>query len=463
MPILPDSLLIRPLTGPFNVTIDDLPGSKSLTNRALLLAALSKGKSKLTNVLFADDTLVMMQALQELGFKLKINEAQRTVTIKGRGGTIPASEANLSMLALLKRYLRFGAVRKAQPADMHLDNAGTAMRFLTAVCCLGEPGSIYTLDGIARMHERPIGQLVDLLRQLGAKIEYMGNEGFPPLKITAYGLTGGDLDVPPDVISSQFVSALLQVGPFCRELLQLQFDGPITSRPYVKMTQELMGKFGGRTNTATGHTSIGVGHARYKACDYPIEPDASNASYFLAAAAIIPESKIIIKGLGVHSIQGDAHFIDILAGMRAGTYYRGNDDISLHSPSPLELRGKPWDLNEMPDMAQTLAVMALFAPEPTVIRNVGNLRVKETDRLAALQTELTKLGAKVTIKVDDITIEPPANGIKTPTTIDTYDDHRMAMSFAVVGLKVAGITINNPSCVNKTFPDFFDYLDRLHA
>jgi 3-phosphoshikimate 1-carboxyvinyltransferase len=441
-----DRLPIAPLDS-FEATLSP-PGSKSLTNRALLLAALAKGRSKLTGVLFADDTRRMIEALQALGFQLKIDEASATVTIKGARGGIPSTEAQLD-----------------------LGNAGTAMRFLTAALCLGFGD--YTLDGIARMRQRPIGELVDPLRELGADIEYLGEDGFPPLKIIAEppGLCGKLIELQP-TLSSQFVSALLMIGPYLERGLEIEFDGPVTSLPYVKMTLNLMKQFGAAFEADTGYRAVMVPAGKYRGYDYPIEPDASNASYFLAAAAVLPDSRCTIDGLGSRSLQGDAEFCDVLGRMGCGVD-QALGTTTVTSPSNGQLRGIDVDLNAMPDMAQTLAVVALFADRPTTIRNVGNLRVKETDRMEALRVELTKLGAEVTVIEDDLTITPPPSGGEGVAAvieaaggevgIDTYDDHRMAMAFAVAGLKVPGIVIHDPRCVEKTFPDYFHYLDRLRG
>ena len=459
---LPDTLTIEPLPA-FEASLRP-PGSKSLTNRALLLAALAKGPSRLSGVLFADDTRRMLEALEALGFRLLIDEDARTVAIKGKAGSIPAAEANL-----------------------HLGNAGTAMRFLTAALCLGM--GEYRLDGIPRMRQRPIGELVEPLRALGAEIDYLEEDGFPPLRITAEppGLQGDLLELQP-TLSSQFVSALLMIGPYLQGGLEIEFQGPITSLPYIKMTLNLMKQFGAKFEADRGYRAIHVPGGRYRGYDYPIEPDASNASYFLAAAALRPGSRVTIQGLGSRSLQGDAAFCEVLGRMGCGVDQRLDQTVLTAPPPGRALRGVDVDLNDMPDMAQTLAVVALFAEGPTAIRNVGNLRVKETDRIAALQNELAKFGAQVSVIENDLTVTPPppppphpspsssgdsvdgGEGVRRVAaavaeaggvSVDTYDDHRMAMAFAVAGLAVPGVTINDPACVEKTFPDFFDYLDRL--
>ncbi|MEE9212603.1 MAG: 3-phosphoshikimate 1-carboxyvinyltransferase [Phycisphaeraceae bacterium] len=428
-------LHIQPISA-FGATVTP-PGSKSLTNRALLLAALADGESIIRNPLIAEDTQLMLDALCALGFDVQHDAAANTVRVRGLGGQLPAKSA-----------------------DLNLGNAGTTYRFLTAACCLGAPGNAYTLDGNKRMRQRPIRQLVEPLRELGAQIEYLNDEGFPPLRVVGCQLSGKELNMPP-TLSSQYISALLHVAPYCRDDLTIHFDGPVTSRPYVQMTLGLMSVFGVDAEVDPALTRIHIEPGRYTAADYTVEPDASNASYFLAAAAIIPESRCTIDGLGKGSLQGDVGFADVLHQMGADIVY-GREFITVKAPPKGQrLRGIDVDLNQMPDMAQTLAAAALFADGPTTIRNVGNLRVKETDRLAALQNELNKLGAVVTIDGDDLTIEPPPGGKIKPAAIDTYDDHRMAMSFAVVGLAAPGVVINDPGCVAKTFPRFFEYLGRL--
>ncbi len=440
---------IEPLQQPFDVTFPDpsreippIPGSKSLANRALLLAALARGTSRLTGVLFSDDTCVMMRALQNLGFELEIDEPNHTVIVQGQGGHIPAKHA-----------------------DLHLGNAGTAMRFLTAACCLGDPGSVYTLDGIPRMRERPIGELVDALRQLGASIEYLDKPGYPPLKITARRLSGSIVEMNPSV-SSQFVSALLLIAPFCGDnRLTIRFSSKPVSVPYIEMTCDILETFGcahtGVDEQTDGQIyAVQAGPGELTASNMSIEPDASNASYFLAAAASQTGALCKIEGLHGGSYQGDVAFVDVLKAMGAHCDIQ-NDGITVRGTE--RLNGITQDLNHIPDAAMTVATLAVLADGSTTISNVGNWRVKETDRMAAMQTELTKLGAKVTVHGDDITIEPPPGNSITPASIDTYDDHRMAMAFSVIGLARPGVTINDPDCVNKTFPRFFEYLEYLRS
>ncbi|MEM1354685.1 MAG: 3-phosphoshikimate 1-carboxyvinyltransferase [Planctomycetota bacterium] len=433
-----DSIEIKPVRA-FDLHLTP-PGSKSLTNRALLLAALSNGPVQLDGVLFADDTRRMIEALTRLGFELDLDEANQKVVVHGQDGVIPAKSA-----------------------ELNLGNAGTAMRFLTAALCLGK--GTYTLDGIPRMRQRPIGELVEPLRELGADITYLGEEGFPPLKIKAKGdFAGGFVTLRP-TLSSQFISALLMAAPRTERGITITFDGEITSLPYIKMTLKLMEYFG--IESAWGgprNNAVRVTRQPYRARAYAIEPDASNASYFLAAAAAVPGSSCTITNLGSESVQGDAEFCDVLGLMGCSVVQRLNA-TTVSAPPAGTLRGIDVRLHRMPDMAQTLAALTLFADGPTRIRKIGNLRVKETDRLAALQAELTKLGAQVRIKGDDLLIVPPLGNTLTPTAVDTYDDHRMAMSFSIVGLAApAGtVKINDPSCVKKTYPEFWQDLQKLQS
>ena len=435
-----DTLLIEPLADSFSVSLCP-PGSKSLTNRVVLLAALSSGTCDLTGLLVAGDANRMREALVALGIDWQATSST-SAKITGNGGGFPTSDA-----------------------DLFLGNAGTATRFLTAACCLGQGKR--TIDGIQRMRERPIAQLVDPLRELGADIQYTGNDGFPPLTITASpdSLHGGEITLQP-TLSSQYISALLQIAPYLPGGLTIHFDGQPISIPYITMTLAMMHRFGIEADVALGFKSITVPQGVYKAVNMHVEPDASNASYFLAAAAVVPDSKCTVEGLGFRSVQGDSGFAEVLQLMGASVICEPDSITVISPPKGEKLIGIDIDLNHMPDMAQTLAAVAYFADGPTTIRNVGNLRVKETDRMAAIQVELMKLGAEVDIEGDDITITPPADPMvpaDESVTIHTYDDHRMAMSFAVIGLRKPGVVLEDPSCVNKTFPDFYDYLNLLRG
>lgn len=427
-------LRIEPIPAPFTATITP-PGSKSLTNRALVLAALADGTCDLSNVLFADDTHVMLENLMKLGFHLVIDHDARTVRVHGRGGRIDKPAA-----------------------ELFCGNSGTTIRFLTALCSLGH--GTYTLDGVARMRQRPIGPLVSMLKNLGVRIEHTMEDGFPPIIVHAHGLPGGIVRYGSEM-SSQYLSAVLMVAPQAKHEVRVNLDGPQTSWPYVAMTMQLMDAFGVTPelirDPKTGlPKQIIVPQMSYAATNYAIEPDASNATYFLAAAAISPGSKVTVEGLGKRSLQGDVGFADVLHRMGADLVF-GRDFITVKGTETLE--GTDVDLSGMPDTAQTLAVASLFAKGPTTIRGLHTLRVKETDRLAALKNELLKLGAEVEIEDDVLIIIPPEQPKRAE--VDTYDDHRMAMSFALVGTKVHGVVIKNAECVNKTYPQFFDDLNRV--
>ena len=433
---MPD-VRIEPLDAPFDVAFPP-PGSKSLTNRAMVIAALCPGEVKLTNVLFADDTAVMIDSLRKLGFAVDIDEANAAATIVGQGGVIPAKSA-----------------------ELFCGNSGTTIRFVTALCSLGR--GTYSLDGVARMRQRPIGELVAMLKNLGGRIEYLSEPGFPPLQLRSNTLPGGLVRFGA-AQSSQYLSAVLMAAPLARNEVVIDLERNQTSWPYVAMTMQLMSHFGQFVELTLDPetkepTQINVPLTPYHATDYAIEPDASNASYFLAAAAVMPGSRIKIEGLGRMSLQGDVGFADLLRRMGA-TVKVAVDSITLTGPDSLEAIDA--DLSAMPDVAQTLAVVALFAEGESVLRGVRTLRVKETDRLAALQNELTKLGAKVDIDGDDVLKITPPKALRS-AEIATYDDHRMAMSFSIAGLKRSGITIKDAECVNKTYPRFFEDLARLRS
>ena len=429
-------LTLEPVRQPFAARITP-PGSKSLTNRALVLGALAAGPCEVSNILVANDTAVMLESLRRLGFALDVDDAAGVLRIDGRAGTIPANQA-----------------------DLFCGNSGTTIRFLTALCALGR--GRYTLDGVPRMRERPIGALTALLERLGARVTHEpGADGFPPVHIEASGLRGGTIAYGSEV-SSQYLSAVLMVAPYATTGVRVELTGAQTSWPYVAMTLQLMARFGVTpelTRSATGDpTRIVVAPGRYAATRYAVEPDASNASYFLAAAAVNPGAKITIEGLGATSVQGDVGFADVLRRMGADVVI-GTDFITVTGPPAIA--GIDVDLADMPDMAQTLAVVGAFAAGRSTLRGLHTLRVKETDRVAALSRELRKLGAAVDVEGDAVTITPPPAGRCAAATIDTYDDHRMAMSFAVAGTRVAGITIRDIECVGKTYPRFFDDLETV--
>lgn len=427
-------LTIQTIERPFSATITP-PGSKSLTNRALILAALTDTATEISNVLVADDTRVMIDALRTLGFSLEQHDT--TIRISGRGGAVPATSAQL-----------------------FCGNSGTSIRFLTALVSLGK--GVYTLDGIERMRQRPIGALVDMLTTLGGRSEYLGQHDFPPIKVLADGLAGGTVEFGREM-SSQFLSAALMVSPFARHEVRVNLASHQTSWPYVAMTMQLMEHFGIRPELTSDPKShdpqqIVVPQGPYRATAYRVEPDASNASYFLALAAIHPGATVTIEGLGKSSLQGDVGFADVLHAMGAALTF-GPDFITITGTERFE--GIDVNLGDMPDTAQTLAVVSLFAQGSTTIRGLATLRVKETDRLSALATELARLGAQVTADDSSIVITPP-NDLRS-ACIDTYNDHRMAMSFALAGTKRGGVTIRDSECVNKTYPDFFADLERVRT
>lgn len=422
----------QPVKSPLDAVVR-LPGSKSLTNRALIAAALADGTSLLQGLLLAEDTHLMIEALRMLDIAVTVDVVEATVEISGCGGHIPAPTASLSC-----------------------GNAGTVMRFCTALTALG--GGRFELDGVARMRQRPIGGLVDVLRALGAGVEYADVDGFPPLVVHAGGLRGGQVsfDSPE---SSQLVTALLLVAPYAMQDVMIEVTGDAPSMPYLQMTTTVMERFGVTVISQYEENRarfIVEASQRYAPTTFAIEPDASNATYFLAMPALVG-GRITVEGIGTKSIQGDARFVDVLEQMGC-TVEREETRLTVQGPQgDRRLRGVDVDLNDMPDTVQTLAVLALVAEGPTVIRRVANLRVKETDRLAALRTELTKLGADVEEREDGLRITPPAQ--LTSAVIDTYGDHRMAMSFALAGLACPGLVINDPECCSKTFPDFFDRLE----
>jgi 3-phosphoshikimate 1-carboxyvinyltransferase len=430
-----DSLTIKPFEKPFQTTIAP-PGSKSLTNRALIIAVLADGVSTLSNVLFAEDTEVMIGGLKSLGFGLKVDAKKGSVKVNGRAGKIPAKKA-----------------------DITCGNSGTTIRFLTALCTIGE--GVYRLDGNERMRERPIAELVMLLEELGAIVEYEAATGFPPVLVKGGGLEGGRAHFP-SAHSSQYLSAALMAAPFAREQdVTIELGPGQTSWPYVEMTTRLMAHFGLNTWVSREQPDgqpkeIRVPRGAYEPRDYHVEPDASNATYFMAAAAVRPGASVRIPGLGADSLQGDVGFANVLEQMGARVT---QDEEAITVEGADRLRGIEIDMAPMPDAAMTLAAIAALADSPTTIHGLHTWRVKETDRLAALRAELRKLGAEAEIQGDSLYITPRET--ITPAEIETYDDHRMAMSFAVVGTLASGVTILGPECVRKTYPDFFKDLEKL--
>ena len=419
------TLEIPPL-GPVDAVVT-VPGSKSLTNRALLVAALAGGESRLTGCLFSDDTRYMLAALQTLGVACEADEPACTIRVVGCDGRFPRGGVTL-----------------------FVGNAGTAMRFLTAAAAAC--GRNIVMDGNARMRQRPIGELLGALRQLGAEVSAVGD--CPPVTTGSSGLPGGACTFA-DPQSSQYVSAVLMAAPYARASVSVEVAGTLVSEPYVEMTRAVMAAFDATTERIG--KAFRIAPQRYRGRAYAVEPDASSASYPLAIAAVTG-GRVRVAGLGTDSKQGDARFVDVLEKMGCAVS-RGADFLEVRGARPL--RGIDVNLADMPDMAQTLAAVAVFAEGPTAVRGVANLRIKETDRIAALRNELTKLGAVVEVLDDGLVIRPPER--IRPAEIDTYDDHRMAMSFAVIGCGAAGVVIRDPGCVSKTFPDFFDRLAALRG
>jgi len=420
-----EKLRIEPV-GPFEGRIRP-PGSKSLTNRALVCAALAEGESVLRNALFSEDTEVMMDCLRKLGIPVTPDPESRIIGVTGTGGRIPA-----------------------ESADLYTANSGTTMRFLTAMVALGR--GRYRLDGNPRMRERPIGDLLVALRNLGVNAySELGND-CPPVWVCPTGEFGGETEIAGD-ISSQFLSGLLMAMPCARSRVCLRVKGTLVSVPYVEMTLAVMKAFGVHVDRQDLRMFSSPGNQKYKGREYWIEPDASAASYFFGAAAVTGGT-ITVEGLGKHSLQGDVAFCHCLEQMGCKVEW-GEDSICLRGG---KLHGIDVNMNAISDTVPTLAVVALFAEGPTRISGVAHIRYKETDRIAALARELRKLGAEVEEFEDGMRIHP---GPLRPAEICTYDDHRMAMSFSLAALKVEGVVIQNPGCTAKTYPEYFEDLARL--
>jgi 3-phosphoshikimate 1-carboxyvinyltransferase len=412
-----------------------LPGSKSISNRTLLLAALAEGETRIEELLDSDDTRVMLAALKELGVGLERDASARSVVVHGVGGRFPI-----------------------KAADLHLGNAGTAFRPLTAVLALC--GGRYRLSGVARMHERPIRDLVDALRQVGADISYAASEGYPPLAIRP-----AEIRLPPSVrvrgdVSSQFLTALLMALPLAGSGVRIEVVGELISKPYVEITLNMMQRFGiavAREGWSAFEIAAG---SRYRSPGRIfVEGDASSASYFLAAGAVGGTrggDAVRVEGIGRASIQGDVRFVEIVERM-GGTVTMADSWIEAGARGRARgtrLRPIDADLNHIPDAAMTVAMLALFAEGTSVLRNIASWRVKETDRIAAMAAELAKIGAGVEAGTDFLRVTPPAQF--QPASIRTYDDHRMAMCFSLAALAGVPVRIEDPDCVGKTFPGYFD-------
>ncbi|MBF0277447.1 MAG: 3-phosphoshikimate 1-carboxyvinyltransferase [SAR324 cluster bacterium] len=428
-PSKPPSLILDPIqTLSGTVT---LPGSKSLSNRILVISMLAEGETRIHNLLDSEDVRYMVEALTALQIPFEENREALEITVQGCGGNIPA-----------------------EGAELFLGNAGTAMRPLTAALAIGK--GRFLLDGVPRMRERPIRDLVDALTQLGVNLRCTEETGCPPVEIHASGIPGGTCHLS-GAISSQYLTAVLMAAPYAHNDVRIVIKDKLVSRPYVQMTLNLMDRFG----IKVVNDNFQEFHIRGQQCyrtpgKIYVEGDASSASYFLGGAAVTG-GKIKVIGCGSDSIQGDAHFAEVLEKMGADVKWE---------PQAITVQGKPLhgidvDMNAMPDVGMTLAVIALFAEGPTAIRNIYNWRVKETERIKAVSTELRKLGARVDEGEDYIVVTPPAT--IHPAAIDTYDDHRMAMAFSLAACGNVPVTINDPHCVVKTFPDYFEVLSTLIA
>ena len=424
---MPDFIEIQPATGPIQSTIRP-PGSKSITNRALPLAAMAAGRSVLTGVLDSDDTQFMIESLRRLGIEIETDWDQHCVSVNGCGGQFPNSNA-----------------------ELFIGNSGTTVRFLSAI--LGVHGGTFRLDGVERMRERPIGALLDALAQLNADVTAESAGGCPPVAIKSARVTGGTIKVRGDV-SSQYLSGLLMAAPLAEGDIVIEIDGPLISKPYVTMTIEVMKSFGVNVKSDDSLSRFEIaGDQAYLASDYAIEPDASAASYFWGAAAICGGSATV-RGLGRDSLQGDVGFVDCLEKMGCQVTW-SDDAITVTGPAK---NGIDIDMSNVSDTVQTLAAVALFAEGSTTVRNVAHNRVKETDRIGNLAIELRKFSAKVDEHPDGLTIYPQP---LQSATIETYDDHRMAMSLALVGLRQPEVKILDPGCVAKTYPHYFKDLQNF--
>ena len=423
-----EQLTLKPI-GKINGEIF-LPGSKSLSNRALLIAALANGVTKITNLLVSDDINYMLKALKLLKIDYTLSECGTECTVVGNNGFFNVDEA----------------------IELYLGNAGTAMRPLCAA--LAASKGEFVLTGEPRMKERPIGHLVDALAQLNADIEYLENKDYPPVKIKGKTLTASIVSIDGS-ISSQFLTSILMIAPLLTTDTQIGIEGELVSKPYIDITLDIMSRFGVEVINNDYQSFTVKGNQSYQAVTkYMVEGDASSASYFLAAGAI-KGGEITVHGVGKLSVQGDKHFADVLEKMGAEVIW-ADESITVKGKA---LTAVDMDMNHIPDAAMTIATTALFAQGTTTIRNIYNWRVKETDRLTAMATELRKVGAEVVEGEDFISITPPKTLIHAE--IDTYNDHRVAMCFSLVALSETPVTINDPKCTAKTFPDYFDKLAQV--
>lgn len=425
--VFPEELEIQLLDHPVDATVQ-IPGSKSVTNRALLVAALADGTSGIQNPLFSDDSYWLLDSLTRLGFTIHADREAASIEIQGQRGIIPKNGM-----------------------ELYVGNAGTVARFLPPVLALGD--GPYRVDGVARMRERPVEDLVEVLRRLGGGVEYEDESGRFPLVVRGGGIRGGTARVPGDK-SSQFLSGLLMAAPYAEEPVVLNVETTRTSLPYVGITLDVMRSFGVEVEASKDYRRFIVEPAVYEACDYAVELDASGASYFFAAAAVTG-GRVRVPGLGAGSSQGDLRFTTVLEEMGCEVEV-GEDYVEVRGPE--RLRGVEVNMNAFSDTMMTLAAIAPFAGGPTTILNVGHTRHQETDRISAVATELRRLGVQVEEGPDSLRITP---GPVSSGTVETYGDHRMAMAFAITGLATPGIRIKDPGCVTKTFPDYFERLEAL--
>ncbi len=430
--------LILPYRGPVDTAVT-VPGSKSLTNRALLAAALAEGESSLTGALDAEDTRIMAEALRQIGFGVAASSFPERISLSGGPSRRTGKDAGHALCRL------------------YVGNSGITARFLTAALSF-IPGT-WELFGKERIYSRPIGDLLAALRTLGARIEPLGASDSLPLRVAGRPLPGGEVSVRGN-ISSQFLSALLMAAPLASGRLVIRVDGELVSRPYVEMTLAVMKSFGAEVETPDAQTFVVPESAAYRPADYAVEPDASAASYFLALPAVVG-GRVKVKGLTESSLQGDVAFAGLLELMGCRVL-READGISVirevSGGKPAQLVGIDVDMNDISDTVQTLSVVSLFAVTPTRIRNVAHIRGKETDRIAAAAAQLRKFGVRADEYEDGLQIWPKPAAEMTGGRIETYDDHRMAMSFALAGLVVPGVVIENAECTVKTYPNFFDDL-----
>jgi 3-phosphoshikimate 1-carboxyvinyltransferase len=425
----PSEITIDPWNAAPRQAVVRVPGSKSLTNRSLVVAALADGPSILRDALDCEDTQVMVKALQTVGIEVQHDVDSAELRVQGCSANIPSAEGSL-----------------------YVANSGTSLRFLTAMLATG--AGTYHLDGSPRMRERPVSDLLVALSGLGARATSDLGTGCPPVTIEATGLSGGDVFVRSDV-SSQFLSALLMALPSARELTTVEVQGTLVSQPYIAMTVAVMESFGVTVNNRK-FRRFDIRPAHYKGREYAVEPDASAASYFFAVAAITGGT-VTVEGLGTSSIQGDMAFVDVLEHMGCAVKREPTRTTVTGGP----LRAVDVDMNAFSDTVMTQAVVALFADGVSRIRNVAHIRHKETDRINAVATELRRMGARVDEQRDGLVIDPPAPGLLHGARIATYNDHRMAMSFALAGLRIPEVTILDPGCVAKTYPGFWSDLERI--